>query len=717
MRTRNRWYALRGAALLLLAAAAGCRDDPPGLLPERPAMPIPGASYALSGTCVIQTNTKDYIAGSGFEAFNDFGRILADADNAGCVANAATTLRLKLANTRVAAPNTWSTLWLGGNYVALIFAAADRIGAYGYMTPELDSELQHVANTFGFVDEPFGCGLTVTDNCMDTYSGAASGFAWIAEYQYRRGDAAAATTSRGAAKTYIDATFDGACIRKLASTSGYCDGTVADLDAGIARTLSLNEGQQWPAYGFGLMTSIAAAALGYDGSGPSITFSAPQKSIARGLFEEARRMVDVTASPDTFLRRCVRPSTALAGGWALVDSTADCSGLNSPGAAKYTPQMYALYTFYGAKMSYTPPAGGYQSMTLHLDTFQLAPAERGQWFGFGRYETYAELGNDWWKTRRPYMPMDAHNPLGYVDRIDGARVAYGWACDRDTAQAAVRVELTVNGTVFSGLANKTSENAINTQCNGGSAHRFAIPLLTSPVGATVTARALDYTFGSSVLPCATGGACVVPPPPTLDISWVKPSEASWGPPNTLTVAGHAAGGTGGVKLEWRDVTFTSNPAWNVVSWEPTPDASNTWSNTIPSPYYCHTFQVRATYFGVTTPTFTYNGASSTHCKETARVIWIQPSSTAGWGTPGALIVAGEARNAPPGTTVSMWWRNVTTGGPWVKAPYAAPTDANGIWIHDIPNASYAQQYAAYVKYDVVTSSTCTYAGGNNITWC
>ncbi|HYH82279.1 MAG TPA: hypothetical protein VEX86_20890, partial [Longimicrobium sp.] len=70
-----------------------------------------------------------------------------------------------------------------------------------------------------------------------------------------------------------------------------------------------------------------------------------------------------------------------------------------------------------------------------------------------------------------------------------------------------------------------------------------------------------------------------------------------------------------------------------------------------------------------------------------------------------------------GTTVTMWWRNVSTNGPWVKAPYNAPTDANGIWINDIPNANPYQQYAAYAKYDVKTTNVCTYAGTNSNTWC
>ncbi|HEX7241697.1 MAG TPA: S8 family peptidase, partial [Longimicrobiaceae bacterium] len=199
------------------------------------------------------------------------------------------------------------------------------------------------------------------------------------------------------------------------------------------------------------------------------------------------------------------------------------------------------------------------------------------------------------------------------------------------------------------------------------------------------------------------------------ITMVRPSGASWGPPNTLTVAGTAQDGTGGVALLWRDVTL--NGTWKTEAWAPTPAADGSWSNTIPSAYYCHDFQVQARYSGGSSPITPYTGLTSGYCNEQARVIWMQPQTTAGWGTPGALIVAGEAKGAPAGTTVTMYWRNVTTGGSFVKAPYAAPTDSNGIWINDIPNADFSQQYEAYVQYDVTRSTTCRYAGAGDITWC
>jgi hypothetical protein len=201
----------------------------------------------------------------------------------------------------------------------------------------------------------------------------------------------------------------------------------------------------------------------------------------------------------------------------------------------------------------------------------------------------------------------------------------------------------------------------------------------------------------------------------VSVAWVQPSGVTWGPPNTLTVAGYAGNGTGTVQMQWRDASI--NGAWTTVSYQAPLMSDGTWTNTIPVSNYCHDYQVKATYSGVTSATFTYRGLTSGHCPEQARIIWIQPQTTAGFGTPGALVVAGEAKGAPAGTTVKMWWRDVTANGGWTTRSFAAPTDENGIWINDIPNADFTHRYAVYVVYDVFTSQTCTYAGTNNITWC
>ncbi|MFL5538262.1 MAG: hypothetical protein ACJ8J0_04690 [Longimicrobiaceae bacterium] len=701
---------------LLTTALAACGDEP---APTAPAAATPGApAFALSGACVILPVNRTY-SSDGFSQLNDFGRILADADNPNCAANAASVLTDKLVATRTANYYWFGDDWLDGNYVAMVLAAADRIGTYGYMTPELDAELQWVASTFKVLPEPLnGCGLDQTDNCLDGNSAAAAGYGWIAAYRWRHNDPNGATAARNSAKSYIDASFASVCLRRVSLGVGpLCQNgevTPAMVRTGEAQTWSWNLGFQFPAYGFGLVTSIAAAVLGIEGSGEGYSMPQPDRDVAVGLFEETRRVVDTAPTPDIW-PQCVAPQGS-GSSWNFTTTTVDCGGP----APQYLPEMYALKQFYTDEVGYTPPTTGYQSSYFRASLFNTSPdpAARPEWFGYGRYVFYGELGSSWWSPRRPYMPMDSYEARGYLDRVDGARVAYGWACDPDVPTKAVRVELRVAGMLVTGLANQPSDGTISTQCSGGSAHRFSIQLPSAPVGSTVSARALDYTYGSTDLACSQAGACVVPAPPTVSVVWVQPAEASWGQPNTLTAAGHANGGTGGVKLEWRDVTFTSNPSWIAVSYEAPLDANASWSNTVPTPYDCHTIQVRATYFGVTTPVFTYYGKTAGFCTETARMIWIQPSSTAGFGPAGSLVVAGEAKNAPAGTLVSMYYRNVTLGQTtFTRKNYDAPTDANGIWLNDIPNANPSHVYEVYATYDVITTSRCTYAGTNSNTWC
>lgn len=720
---RRRWGALRGAALaLLVTLLAACADEPGPTVavpaePGAPAAPE-GPAFALSGACVVTAASRTY-GGDAFADLNDFGRILSDADNAGCAANAAGALADKLRAIRSVDYDWFGDEWIDGNYVAMVLAAGDRIGYHGHMTAPLDSLLDWAASSFQVVGEPLnGCGLEQTDNCMDGTSAAAAAYGWIAAYRYRHNDPQRATAARNAAYTYIDLAFSSVCLRRVTTGVGpLCENgsvTPAMIRTGEAYTWSWNAGFQFPAYGFGLVTSIAAAILGIEGSGQGYSMSQPNRDVAVGLFEEIRRVVDAAPSPDVW-KPCVAP-TGSGSSWNLTSATTFCGG-DPP----YQPEMYALRPFYQAEVGYTPPTTGYPSSYFRASHFDLstAAASRPAWFGYGRYVFYGELGYSWWTSRRPYMPMDAYQPKGYLERVDGGRMAHGWACDPDVPSKAVRVELRVAGSVVTGLANQPSDGAITTECQGGSAHRFSIQLPgTVPVGSPVSARTLDYTYGYTDLACSQAGTCVVPATPTVQVVWVQPAEASWGQPNTLTAAGHASGGTGGVKLEWRDVTFTSNPSWITIAYEAPLDANNSWSNTVPTPYDCHTIQVRATYFGVTTPTFIYYGKTSVHCTETTRMIWIQPSSTAGFGPPGSLVVAGEAKGAPDGTTVAMYYRNVSLGqSTFTRKNYDAPVDANGIWLNDIPNANPAHVYEVYGVYDVMTTNRCTYSGNGANNWC
>jgi hypothetical protein len=697
-------------AVLALLAGAACQDDPG--LPSHPRAPLTAPAMAViaqTGCNVHHSAFNRGLTAKGAinDELNDLGRLLIDADGVNglaCVDSASSALRDKLKAT-LDGDSLHYDRFLSGALVALIYAAGDRIGANGGMTPALDEQLLRVERHFRFSMEGDGCGLQTTDNCMDGQSTAASGYGWLAAYRYSRN--LSATAARQATEYHVQQTFANACINKGLPSAVLCNGTPADLQSGAATTLAFNIGHESIPYGFGLMTSIATAVLGYNASGASYPFQDSDRIIARALFEEAQRAVTATA-PFAFRTDCPRVSN-VNGLWTVNSRDANC------GEGTYTATMYGLYDFYLAAFGGIPSAGAYQSRLAERSQFSLGTGTN-DFIGWGRWATYAQLGQDWWKTSRPNRPRtDAHAPIGYLEQVTSNRSALGWACDRDAPEGFVRVELRAPGrTPIMVRATQTSEDAIRTQCGGGGAHRFGVVLPTTWAGLAVTATAIDYLGARTTqLPCLYG--CYVPQPPTVSVAWVQPSGVTWGPPNTLTAAGFAGNGTGTVQLMWRDVSV--NGAWNTVSYQAPVQPDETWSNTIPVSNYCHDYQVKAVYAGITSSTFTYRGLTSGFCPERVRIIWIQPQTTSGWGTPGALIVAGDASGAPAGTTVSMWYRNVTLNGAWTLKNFSAPVDANGIWINDIPNANFSHVYAVYVKYDVTTSATCTYSGNGANNWC
>lgn len=327
-------------------------------------------------------------------------------------------------------------------------------------------------------------------------------------------------------------------------------------------------------------------------------------------------------------------------------------------------------------------------------------------------------------------------PAGTAARNDNARVAdervpiaAGYVAPRTTGVPTVRITAPARNASFVRNANVTFTATASDpeQGNLGSQIRWRVD------GADV--MALGATFVTSF---ATTGAhsvtavitdstnvtaewtvplTIVPPPPTTGISWIQPAEvAGFGPAGSLTVAGYARDGTGSVQLRWRDAT--AGGAWTAVPYQPPPDATGTWYNSIPAPINrCHQYQAQSFYSTAQSSVFAWDGRALGFCTETARIIWIQPQPQAGFGPANHLIVAGDAFNAPAGYGVQLSYRNVTLNGPWTTLSYAPPPDASGIWYNAIPASSYLHQYDVRITYDVITSPTCRYPGTNGITWC
>lgn len=173
------------------------------------------------------------------------------------------------------------------------------------------------------------------------------------------------------------------------------------------------------------------------------------------------------------------------------------------------------------------------------------------------------------------------------------------------------------------------------------------------------------------------------------------AEVTWGSPNTLTAAGYAQSGTGGVQLFWRDET--AGTGWNTVAYQAIPGADTTWSNEIAVSNRCHTVRAYVNYAGIRSADFVYNGVTSGFCTETVSITWVQPQSTAGYGPPGSLMVAGSAKNAPASTVVYLLYRDVTAGTGWIQLAYAPITDSNDIWINPIENANPFHVYQVQVN--------------------
>lgn len=503
----SRLYLARTAAFACLAAAAvaaACSERSAPLAPEPKIEPGEKTAVVIPAGCKVgdAAFVRTFRDNVNLD-LNDYGRILADSESPTCAEAASEALRDKVKSTMDTRPAVF-TEWLQGANVALIFAAANRIGANGWATQALDTELRRV-EAVHVAGRDLGCGKEGGNQCVDDYSVASSGFAWIAAYKHRRGDASTSVESfRQKSRVYLDSTFLAVCLHASEGTPTLCNGSANITIGGTSKTLSLNHGQQMPSYGFGLMTSVATAVLGLEASGATYSFSTTNRAIARMLFEEMQRGVDAGPYPDVFRTNCVSPYRDAGGLWRLGPATFSCGGPDG-----YQPQMYRLDAFYNQYLGGIPSAGSYQSNDFYSGHFGLGSFDNG-FYSFGRQQTYGKLGYEWVLTpRREYLPFDAFNPIGYLDGVSAAGVASGWSCDKDVPTKAVRVDFYAGGTYAgTAIANGGSEPAVNSLCNGGTAHRYAFQLPSWTKGLDIAAYGLDYTwFGFLQLGCLQSPRC------------------------------------------------------------------------------------------------------------------------------------------------------------------------------------------------------------------
>lgn len=474
---------------------------------------VAGFACKIDETAFQRTYRGDSTTATNLD-LNDYGRIHVDAESATCVEGALYALYDKIKDsTKLDAagapvhPLAYKR-WLDGYNVALIFAAAQRIGEQGWASKDLDAALDDVERLYelrysdGTTTPP--CSNEKLDTCMDDYAGAASGNAWIAAYKYRRGDSNV-PTFQGRAEQYVRSAMAGVCIHNRAAFDAgnhrtLCNATVADLENGTAETMSLNHGQQTIAYGFGLMTSIASAIKGLEVSGMTFAWQPSERTIARELFEEAERFVDAGSQ---FKDICAHPVIQPDGTWVITDNIA-CG-------ESYKPNMYALYDFYYKYLgsSSIPQVGTYRSNYFQASLFN------DEFFSYGRQVTYGNHGYTWVPYKKSgsmdkFMPFDTTNPIGYFEQVGPTGLAQGWACDSDKPSNRIKVDLYDQyGRKYETWASSDSvQPEINQLCGGGTAHRFWLQLPGSSKGKIIRAYGLDYTwFGSTLLPCLQSPQC------------------------------------------------------------------------------------------------------------------------------------------------------------------------------------------------------------------
>jgi len=478
--------------------------------------------HACATTGVLDFRTT--YRGSANQDLNDYGRIFEDADDPACAENAMYALTAKVRNHLDADSETFKQ-WLDGYAVGIIYATALRLGELGYANKELDQVLDYPIDPLKpTLDDRFvhftgtppsgACDPETFNTCMDDHAGSALGFAWMAAYKAKRLNHNNTTydiqPKLDEAEDHIRAAFTSVCIRKkplLSSRTPVCDGTVADLVAGNAETLSVNGTQQIIHYGFGLMTSVLSAVQGWEqATGTSFVFTSDEQAIAKGLYEEIARHADSSGNyPNA---DCLRLENGV-----IVGGTR-CDGVNQAGEnPSYLPNMYALKGAYDHYFPGVIPSGGdYISNNFQESLFKHAwDTLATEHFGYARFTHYGEQGGSWIPNNPPDMPDDNYDPVGYFEGISASGLAQGWTCDQDTMdrQARIKVDFYVDGwnRVAEGWAESSSEQAINDIC-GGNAHRFWVQLPASSQGKVVRVYGSDYTwFGNTELTCLQSPSC------------------------------------------------------------------------------------------------------------------------------------------------------------------------------------------------------------------
>lgn len=331
--------------------------------------------------------------------------------------------------------------FLSGANITFVFAAALELGPHGLITDELDRLLRRVGNDYQLTFDADTCGLLATDpttgtqfsrrgnSCMDDYMIAASGFGWKTAY-FRLSGRSWAGPRNDAIMNFRNglAGYSSVCIHSPAlydairGMSGveeyFCNQTESDLDVnGDAKIISLNHGNQTPAYGFGLLTSAAAMHVALEVAEQSVTagdLSPYDRKALKHLWKEAAEGTDMYGTFNTNCYDIIVQDNPYATSYPdkVLSKPYTCADGRFGGGSVYRGRFYPLDTFYSrysydrvAGNGYNFPGTGFDATPFFNSTDEdsngvLLNVNNPQAFkGRGRYETYYTLAYEWFISR------------------------------------------------------------------------------------------------------------------------------------------------------------------------------------------------------------------------------------------------------------------------------------------------------------------------------
>ena len=450
--------------------------------------------------------------------------------------------------------------WLAGAPVALIFATAVELA--DKMIPVPDDLLECAAQQyFGMGDSQSGCG-SAGDSCMDDYTVAAAGFGWVAAYEKQMRGAMIAQPYVDRAKTLIKKSFFSLAQPKGSvcffyanyplqfGVDAHCDGSPNDPRV---RIIGSNHGFENPSYGFGLMTSIAAAIAGLQKAVPNFSYpwndpidpanpdSLTARAVANALFRNAQEkaLFDGSAFKREIGADCTNvnlsPSLCPSSVLPIPPLKVNCDD-SLISAEKYKPRQYALNRFYhkqGLDQPVSSPAPiearAPVSCRFYLfdqyepkfdgDYFNSDPQKRRSvFFGDLRHVFYGIFGYEFWvdgSDPTPFFQCTSSQP-NYewsIEAADCSRIS-GWIWDQTQPYSGVNVVFLEGSQEIGNVwANKFRDDLLMAgkgdgyhgfsfevpiAFRDGGVHQIGIAVRTKGAPDSITTRSISCAYGRNL---------------------------------------------------------------------------------------------------------------------------------------------------------------------------------------------------------------------------